>query len=238
MHHLNIFFVVTGAIGILLPVVAPSNNPRAERRLFWIGFFLAFISAFLIFYPPDWKTGLVFSLLPPALMLITAYFSGSNIKIGGKVYAFYVEDSQPGPSPDRAPLPGNDGRQHDPAPDAYIGLGLATAKKNWWLMIFAMAICSVNVIGYFDDKEGPLLAGLLAAVLVVIATVFGYALDGSWGYPIARGQYLQFAVIAVITCGVFTIFYLGGYYAGKRWPWRNKRSLEYRAHPRHQKRLP
>lgn len=171
-------------------------------------------------------------------MLITAYFSGSNIKIGGKVYAFHVEDSQPDNSREDASPSGNHEHNDDPAPDAYVGLGRATARKNWWLMIFAMSICSVNVIGYFDDKDHPWRAVLSAVVGVGIATAFGYALDGSWGYPIARGQYLQFAIIGVITGGVFTVFYLGGYYAGKRWPWRNKRSLEYRAHPRHQKREP
>lgn len=238
MHHLNIFFIVTGAIGILLPIVAPSNNRQAERRLFWIGFLIALTSAFFIAYPPDWKAGIGWALLTSFLMLWRAYFSTSNIKIGGKIYAFHVEDSRPDPPPITTPRIGTAEGDHDTAHDAYSGLGLTTAKKMWWLMVFLMAICSVNVIAYVHDKERPLLAGVMTALLVVGAAGYGYAGDASWGYPIARGQYLQFIIISVITLGVFTVFYIGGYYAGKRWPWRNKRSLEYRAHPRHQKKEP
>jgi len=105
----------------------------------------------------------------------------------------------------------------------------------WWLMVFAMLTCTGNVIGYFQNAEGPLLAGVMAAVMVVGATVYGYATDASLGYPIARGQYLQFVIVSVITAGVFTVFYLGGYYAGKRWPLRREQSVGYGKHSRQQK---
>lgn len=72
---------------------------------------------------------------------------------------------------------------------------------------------------------------------MIIATALGY-MDASWKYPIARRQRLQFGAASIITLGVFTVIYLGAYYAGKRWPWHNKGSLEYRAHPRHQKMWP
>jgi hypothetical protein len=42
--------------------------------------------------------------------------------------------------------------------------------------------------------------------------------------------------LAVVTAAVFPVLYVAGYTAGKRWPLRRKDSLEYRAHPRHQKR--
>jgi hypothetical protein len=51
--------------------------------------------------------------------------------------------------------------------------------------------------------------------------------------PIARGQYVQFALVAMITVGVFTLFfYLAGFAIGRRWPMRPKRSLERAIHPR------
>jgi predicted cobalt transporter CbtA len=106
----------------------------------------------------------------------------------------------------------------------------------WWLMIFGIALCALGVAEYFHFRDSPWSAASAAAIILVIATVFGYAVDASGGYPIARGQHLQFAIVSVITAGVFTVFYLGGYYVGKRWPWRRKQSGEYRAHPRHQKR--
>jgi hypothetical protein len=236
VRHLNVFFIVTAFIGILLPVVAPFNNRHAERRLFWIGFFIAFASAFFIFYPPDWKSGIVFSLLPPILMLITAYFSTSHIKIRGKIYAFHIDDSRPDPSPGGTPPPGSDDPDYDPTPDAYSGMGLTTAGKMWWLMVFVMGGCAFNVVAYFHFREDPWILPLSAAFIVVGGVGYGYFGDASWGYPIARGQRVQFVIISMATLGVFTILYLGAYYAGRRWPWRNKRSSEYQAHPRHQKR--
>lgn len=87
-----------------------------------------------------------------------------------------------------------------------------------------MAICSLNVVIYVTDKERPLLALVLAALLVALAAGFGYG-DAIWEYPIARGQHIQFFIISIITAGVFTVLYLAAYFTGKRWPRRNKRSM-------------
>ncbi|MDI3315004.1 MAG: hypothetical protein QJR12_12275 [Mycobacterium sp.] len=241
MRHLNtvnILFIVTGAFGLLLTVLASPKNRRAGRRVYWAGCLIATISAFFIAYPPDWKTGILLSLFVSGMTVFTAYAYTPHIKIRGKIYAFSVEDSQPDPSPDGVSPPRGGNRDYDPAPDAYAGLGLATAKKFWWLLVFIMAMCALGVAEYFHFRASPWSLASAVGIIVLLAFGFGYATDASWGYPIARGQYLQFVIISVVTFGVFTVFYLGGYYAGKRWPWRNKRSLEYRVHPRHQKRWP
>lgn len=237
MHHLNIFFIVTGAFGILLPTVAPSKSPQAERRIFWAGFLIAAISAFFIAYPPDWKAGIGWALLVSFTMIVRAYFSTSYIKIRRKVRAFHVEDTRVDLTPDSGTPPSIDDPGHDPAPDAYGGLGLTTARKMWWLMVFLMTLCALGVAEYFHFKDSPWSAASAGAVVVIMATALGY-MDASWEYPIARGQRIQFGAASIITLGVFTFFYLGAYSAGKRSPWRNKQSLEYRAHPRHQKMWP
>ncbi|WP_163762373.1 hypothetical protein [Mycolicibacter algericus] len=38
-----------------------------------------------------------------------------------------------------------------------------------------------------------------------------------------------------MTAGIFAALYFPGFHAGKRWPRRPKRSMEYRIHPRHWK---
>lgn len=238
MHHLNIFFTVTTFIGILVSVVAPSNKPRLERRLFWGGFLIASISAIFIAYPPDVKTGALLSLFACSSLLIRAYFSTSYIKIRGKTYAFHVEHRRPDPSQDGATRPGSGNPDCKPVPDAYSGLGLTTAKKMWWLMVFLTTMCSFDVIAHVADKDISWKAALAAAFLVVVALIFGYALDASRGHPIARCQRLQFFIISIITLGVFTVFYLAGYYAGKRWPLGRKQSMGYGAYSRHKKKWP
>src|SRR5579875_38713 len=194
MRHHNTFFVVTGAFGLLLTVLASPKNRRAGRRVYWAGCLIATISAFFIAYPPDWKTGILLSLFVSGMTVFTAYAYTPHIKIRGKIYAFSVEDSQPDPSPDGVSPPRGGNRDYHPAPDAYAGLGLATAKKFWWLLLFIMAMCALGV-----------------------------------------AQYFHFVIISVITAGVFTVFYLGGYYAGKRWPLRREQSVGYGKHSRQQK---
>jgi hypothetical protein len=137
-------FIVMALAGVLLPILAPVNNRLAGRRLFWAGFLVATVSAFLIAYPPDRKSGIGLSLTADVLMLLNAYFSTSYIKIRGKIYAFNLKDSQPDPSPHGTPPLGSDDASADPAPDSYSGM--ATAKKFWWLLVFVMVICTFNVI--------------------------------------------------------------------------------------------
>ncbi|MGV0737209.1 hypothetical protein ABQF35_10430 [Mycobacterium syngnathidarum] len=227
-------FVVTGAIGFLLQLVIPSNNRQRERRFFWTGFTIVAISAFFIAYPPDAKSGFLWLAFASFLMLSRAYMMTSNIKIRGKIYAFHVDDRQPDPYPNDASSEASH-PEDDPAPDSYSGM--STPGKIWMLLIVGIAICSLNVVIYIVDRERPLLAAAMAILLVTLAAGFGYG-DAVWGYPIARGQRIQFFIISVITTGVFTVFYLGAYLAGKHWPRRNKQSMEYRAHPHHQQNWP
>ena len=107
---------------------------------------------------------------------------------------------------------------------------MATAQKSWWNMVAVMVFIDFAALVPSDHK--PLwMRPAAAAILVLVAAAFGY-IDASWGYAIARGQRLQFAIIAVVTAGVHTIIYLIAFRAGRRWPYRPTRSMEYRAHPR------
>jgi|SRR5579885_399078 len=122
MRHLstlNVLFIVTGAFGLLLTVLASPKNRRAGRRVYWAGCLIATISAFFIAYPPDWKTGILLSLFVSGMTVFTAYFSTPYIKIRGKIYAFHIDDSRPDPSPDGTPESGNENPGPHPPPNAY-----------------------------------------------------------------------------------------------------------------------
>lgn len=233
--HTLIFFLV--ALVCLAVTVVPSfivNRGRScERRVFWGGVVGVTVSVFFAAVP-YWNQAVGMALFSLAFMTANAYAYTPFIKIRGKVYAFYAQDSLPQPSPDGAPPLGSDDANYDPAPDSYGGL--VTAKKHWWMAIFAVIFFGCCIVISADDKRWWL-APAAAAFLVVESLGFGY-FDGSWRYSVARGQRLQFTILAVMTLGVFTVLYLTGYYTGKRWPWRHKQSMEYRAHPRHQKRYP
>lgn len=225
---MNPWFLAMMVGGAVIPMFAPTHNRPLARRIFWTGVVIAVIGGFFAAYPPDWRTGLGLALLAGGVMLLRAYFTTPYLKLGGKIYAFNVADSRP--DPDRGEK--SSGNAVDRAPDSYGGM--VTATRSWWLLVPVAALTAVIIGGYVagGSKPSSWLALVMVGVLLVLAVSRGHE-DGSWGYPIARGQRLQFSIIAVITAGFFAVLYLPAYYAGRRWPWRSQRSMEYRAHPRH-----
>jgi drug/metabolite transporter (DMT)-like permease len=214
-------------VGLGLPMV-PTNSRSAERRLYWTGTLIATVSAFFVLYPPDWRGGLIFSAVLGAVLVFRAYMTRDYIRIGGRIYAFNLSDSHADDAAQHDP-------DYDPAPDSYAGF--ATATKTWWLFALVMLGCGFIVAVYLMDGEGPWYA-LGATVAVVLAAVLAGNQDASWGYDVARGQWLQFVIAGIATLAVFTVLYLVAYAIGKRLPLRPKRSLEYRAHPHLRKKYP
>lgn len=233
--HTLVFFLLTLAflvLGTVVPMLA--NRGRSwERRVAWTGIVGATVCVFVACLP-DWKLGIGVSLFGAAFLTLGAYAYTPYIKIRGKIYAFHVRDSLPDAAADSTSAAGTEDPDYDPAPDSYSGT--VTAQKFWWLLIMTMGICVGCVLVPAADKPWYLVPGAVG-MLVVGALFLGYG-DASWRYGIARGQYIQFGIIAILTAGVFTVLYLAAYAAGKRWPLRRKASLEYRAHPRHQKTEP
>lgn len=214
----------------------------AQRRIYWACACLAAVFGFLAAYPNS-KTGLVVAGLFFAAMTVAAYVTTPYIKIGGKVYALTVADSQP--DPEDAPTPSADlagaestptaaasDKRFDPAPDSYSGL--LTAAKMWWMLVVIALIVAVNAYAFLFSNGEAAVAAVGAAFLTLLAICVGYA-DGSWDYPIARRQYLQLGVASLITAGTFAMLYLAAYYTARRLPLRRRQSMEYRAHPRHRK---
>jgi hypothetical protein len=223
--HMKILFAVAG-VCLLITVLSSlvTEDLRWQRRIYWGGTagaaLFTSIGAF-----PNWIGGLGLAAAGVFAMVLAAYFTSSYIKIGGKIYAFHTGDGQP----DR---PADSPRQpviYDPAEQTY-GADVS-AKKLWWLLVPAVGLCSVSVATNLGESNRvPVIAG--AAFIVLFPVIFGYASDASWGYRVARGQYVQLVLLGIITAGVFVVLYLLAYGAGRRWPHRFKRSLEQPAPPR------
>ena len=204
----------------VLPPLFVNWGLNWERRLYWCGFFAAAVFVALGCLP-NWKIGVAFAFLDLVLATGTAYLNGPYIKIRGKVYAFRLQDSE--------------ARRGDyySAPDSYGGL--ATAQKFWWINVFASAFGVGCLFVVLHGTDRPWFMNLvIASVFVFVPVAIGYG-DASGSYPVARGQRVQFAIIAIITLGVVNVVYLMGYAAGRRWPSRFARSMDYGGHARHQR---
>lgn len=224
-HPHRVYFLAAAVVCLvvaLTPLVL-RRGKRFERRCYWGGTFGAAVSV-AIAAVPDWIGGLLFACVTVFAMWLPAYFgSGELIKIGGKVYRFHIgRSAERGPAFARGGLP-------EEYPDAY-GTGV-TATKFWSLLIVAMVFLIGGIaIGVADPGQRVLMA-CCATAFVVTAVGLGYGSDGSYGYPMARRQYVQFVLISIMSAGAFAVLYLPAWYLGRRFPFRHSRSLERQARP-------
>ncbi|WP_235009789.1 hypothetical protein [Mycobacterium sp. 3519A] len=230
----NVFFVilVVCAVGALAQQYVKYSR-SLQRRIYWGCACLGAVAAYFAFYP-DSRKGIGIALFFVGVMIAAAYAYTPYIKIGGKVYALTVQDSRPAPDENSAERPGSalTDQDRDPAPDAYSGL--LTATKMWWLLILMMIISTGNIYAFASGKGEWWVAAMGLVFIVFLSIAMGFG-DASWGYGIARGQRVQFVIAAIVTVGVFAALYLAAYQIGRHSPLRRKRSMEFRAHPRHQK---
>jgi hypothetical protein len=214
--------IFAGCIGVAVVQQFFKHSRASQRRVYWNCTWLAAIAGFLAGYP-DWERAAGLAALAALGLSVAAYAYTPYIKINGEIRSLGVQTPDPEDVSDEATV-----RQHDPAPDAYSG-GL-TAAKLWWILVPLMLISAVNTYSFATGEGEWWVATIGMAFLVFLAVTTGLG-DASWGYPIARGQRIQFVVLTIVTLGTFTAIYLIAYAIGKRRPVRSKHSLEYRAHP-------
>lgn len=213
-HAYSLYFVAAAfvCLGIALLPIVVHRGETFERRSYWGGTFGAAISIFIAGLP-DWRGSSFFACVGIFAMWLPAYFgSGELIKIRGKVYSFHLKrPAATKPAESSTPDP----RPPDDHPDAY-GANV-TAAKFWLLLIVAMVfLVGGAAIGWTDADERYLLVACVV-FFVVMAIALGYFGDGSYGYPVARRQYVQFAVISVMSAGTFALLYLPAYALGRRY---------------------
>lgn len=197
--------------------------------MYWSCASAAAVFGSLAAYPP-WTRALGACAFIAVVMIVVAYVYTPYIKMRAKIYSLGIQS----PDPDDV-TPGSASGQHDPAPDGYSGT--LTAAKMWWILVPLMFISAGNTYAFATGDGEWWVAAIGVAFLLFLAIATGYG-DASWGYPIARGQRIQFALLAVITLGTFTIVYLAAYAMARRRPVRSKHSLEYRAHPHLREKYP
>ena len=224
-----LFFVIGAFIclGVTqLPLVVRRGGSFAPY-CYWAGTAGAALCVFIAAIP-DWPGGLMFAGATVFAMALTAYFATNYIRIRGKIYTFHITQAAQAPRSDQLSTSPED--SPDDFPDAY-GTDV-TATKMWWLLVPTTGLCALTAATNVRDPEGQVWPIICTIVVALLAIGFGYLADGSWGYRIARRQYLQFVLVSVVTAGVFPVLYLPAHALGRRWPLRNRRSLELRVHNR------
>jgi hypothetical protein len=187
------------------------HDRRLQRRIYWSGWIAGgVLAAFGLLFRGWPVTAAVFGLVMFGAVFY-AYFFTAYLKIGRRIVAFSGVNSRPD-------VPADDSKATPPpaaqARDAYFGE--VSAAKFWWVFVGLVALLAAGV--HLGGWAWQAIAFM--AVIVVVSAACGVD-DATRRLRMARGQYLQAVVVAVLSIqlwGVPVIVYLLGYLIGKRWP--------------------
>lgn len=225
----TVWFLIFGVCLFASVVQGWFKHSRISQRRWYWGLTIAATIAIFPIRLPDVRESLTASLCILGMMTFIAYMHTPYIKLGGKIYVFPLTDIEPDPE-DLPELPAGNADDDDPDPSAY-GPNIPAAKL-WWTLVVAMLGASILAFAFITGGDDWVGFGISVLVLVFFGLILGYG-DGSWGYEVARGQRLQFSIIAAVTAGSFALLYLIAFRIARRWPIRREQSVEYRTHPRH-----
>ncbi|MGV0836691.1 hypothetical protein [Mycolicibacterium thermoresistibile] len=217
------FWLTVIAVGTAIVQSFFNHDNSSQRRIYWICVCIASITAFLMSYPilSRCLQGAAFTF---GAMTLLAYLYTPYIKIDGQIYAL-TEDNRTADADDAESDAG--GATEPEGSDSYSGL--LSSAKMWWIQVILIAMSVINIYAYLTGNGEWWVAGIGVAFILFFSLVIGYG-DGSWDYPFARGKFVQFGILTVITLGVYALLYFGAYSIARRRPIRSRHSMEYRAH--------
>lgn len=194
----TLVFAIAAVLCLLLPIITVGSERDLtwQRKVYWGATFGSMACVFIASLP-NIATGLGFALFAIFIMSLRAYFTSQYIKIGGRVIAFHsaVEISA---------RPGGSGELGTDEPYSPT----VSAARLWWLLTVGVSIFGAgNMWKYVADRE-DLRYGLLGLGIVVGMAVLCGIGDAMHQQRIARGQYVQFAIISLSSAGIFAVLYL------------------------------
>ncbi|MEB3069325.1 hypothetical protein [[Mycobacterium] vasticus] len=222
--------LVGGIVCIIIATALESDDRekiRRNRGRFW-GAGCAFSSFMFVGMLPDWKYGIEAAVACGILFASMAFAYTPFLKVRGRIYAAQWRHRQAESVED------DSGPDRDRIPDSYTGF--SPAAQSWWMLTVVCLVCLIVIYADFVAHNNHVhLFGIPATIVVVYVPLYVGYWDASWNYPVARGQLNQFTMLSIMTAGIFAALYFATFHIGKRWPWRPKRSIEYRMHPRHRR---
>lgn len=218
----------TIALGLLVAFISATFlesflevNKTTHQAIYWSCTMAAGACGFFVAYP-NIKEGALAVVFVIGGLTLVAYFTTSYLRVRGRTYTDTTVQKSAGSDGADGNPPRIDGRDVSYS-------GIYSPAKMWWGMVPVAVIMTAAVALAFSGQKPWWYAFIGTGLLVLLAPLSGLG-DGSWQYAIARGQYVPFVFVGLVTAGTFTVLYLVAYYVGRRWPVRRKQSLEYRAH--------
>jgi len=184
--------LVVALLGLAVMAIAGFNEEADyARKIYWVG---AVIMA----------TATAFAVIPQGRM--PALNAGVGMA-GASVFVAYA----------RTPflrIRGKTRRLFGDGPEAY-GWGLST-PKTWWLFVVGAVLFGYPAYDFASQRYPYLILGLYIAFMLSVGARFGYV-DRLLDHSFAARQYVQFALVSILTLGLFPAGYLTMYFGGQHW---------------------
>ncbi|PRI13167.1 hypothetical protein [Mycobacterium shigaense] len=187
------------------------DDRRRARKIYWLGWLVNAVCFSVGALTQGWQPSLGFGLLCVFVAVFYAYMRTPYVKIRGRIYAISNIDSQP--DPPLGETANTEPMRTDSDPTDF---GSVSAPKVWWTLVALTILVAANV--YFFGWPAQAILG--TAFLTLVCAAAGVD-DATRKLPIARGQYVQAGIAAVVSFLLWLapcIAYLFGYAIGQRWP--------------------
>jgi hypothetical protein len=195
--------LIAAIVGLAAMALAPRRDLRTGRAVFWSGGLLTCISSYFIAETPGVGARFGASAFVLAAVIFVAYVHTPFLNIRGRRISFYSQSSE-------------------------LYGGGVTVAKSWWRLVGTSAVLTIGAVSLTLSNATMWPAVVAALIVIAIGAVFGYRDSGSGG-GFSGGQTLQFALVSVLTLGVFPLSYLAGYYGSRIW------LFDQRSYGRHQR---
>lgn len=183
------------AVGLLgLAVIAIAGfNQEAEyaRRLYWGGAVTMATATSFAVLPQGRMSALSAGAGMASMCILAAYARTPFLRFRGKTRRLFSD-----------------------GPEAY-GWGLST-PKTWWLLVLAAILFAYPVYDFANQRYPVFTLSIYVAFMLLVGARFGYA-DLLLAHSFAARQYVQFALVSILTLGLFPAGYLAMYFGCRHW---------------------
>lgn len=192
----------------LIPVFSQIEESR-RRQIFWMAFSAGTLIEAVALSFRGWQVSAEVCFAGFGAAVLLAFFhDDSLIKIGNRRLSYMLPRQQ------RVTADAGDTqRPTEPPADAY--LGAVSARNHWWLVAVGTSVAAYGI--YLAGWAWQI--SLAVAVGVASAAMTGWG-DASGGFPIARGQKVQFGIASIASFMMFAlplVAYLAGYFGAQKW---------------------
>ncbi|MCT7369173.1 hypothetical protein [Mycolicibacterium llatzerense] len=184
--------LVVALVGLVAMAIAGfKEEAEYAPKLFWGGVVIMATATAFAALPQGRMTAFNAGVGMAGMAVLVAYVRTPFLRIRGKTRRLFSDELQP------------------------YGWSLST-PKTWWMFVLAAILFGYPAYDFANQRYPYLILGLYISFTLSVGARYGYV-DRFLDHSFAAGQYVQFALVSILTLGLFPASYLAMYFGGQHW---------------------